>query len=136
MSSAGDRRREATADIKVFVGSVEVVVERLSVEKDIDVEEIYGSSATLPDGFSINQIGYSGNFTCKGNKKDLEELFFDGNGIPEVLDAISITHFNGSSTDYNEILCTNEGYEANSGETTETSYEFVAMSKDGDVDPT
>lgn len=128
-------RKESAADITVTVGAGEVVVETLSLTKNVDVETIYGSGAVLPDAYSINQVSYEGEMTCKGNKKDLESDFFDTNGIPRVLDAISITHNDGTSTDYNDIIVTSEGYEMNSGETVQTSFEFIAMSKDADTDP-
>jgi len=129
-------RKESAADITVTVGETEVVVETLSVTKNVDVETIYGSGAILPDAYAINQVSYEGEMTCKGEKKDLEAKFFDSNGIPEVLDAVSITHVDGDSTDFNDIIITSDGYEMSSGETVETSFEFVAMSKDNDTDPT
>jgi hypothetical protein len=132
-------RKESAADIKVTVGEEEVVVETLSVTKNVDVETIYGSGQTLPDGFSINQVSYEGDISCKGNKHDLEDKFFDENGIPKVLDAITITHLDGSSTAFQQIILITEGYEMSSGETTETSFEFVAMKKarngQADTDP-
>lgn len=133
-------RKESAADITVSVGEEEVVVESLSVTKNVDVETIYGSGQTLPDGFAINQVSYEGDMTCKGQKFDLEEKFFDENGIPKVLDAITITHLDGSSSSLQEIIVTSEGYEMSSGDTVETSFEFLAMKKgrDGtaDRDPT
>ena len=124
-------RKESAADITVSVGEnfPEVVVESLSVSKNVDIETIYGSGQTLPDGFAINQVSYEGSMSCKGNRQDLDEAFFDENGIPKVLSAITITHLDGGETAYYEILVTSEGYEMNSGETVETSYEFVAMKK-------
>jgi hypothetical protein len=133
-------RKESAADIKVNIGEEEVVVETLSVTKNVDVETIYGSGQTLPDGYAINQVSYEGEVTCKGERFDLEGKFFDVNGIPKVLDAITITHLDGSSSALQEVIITSEGYEMNSGETTETSFEFLAMKKarDGvaDTDPT
>jgi hypothetical protein len=122
-------RKESAADITVNVGEEEVVVETLSVSKNIDVETIYGSGQTLPDGYSINQVSYDGDITCKGNRQDLDRHFFDENGIPRVLDSITITHREGDETAYYEIIVTSEGYEMNAGETVETTYEFIAMRK-------
>lgn len=126
-------RKESAADIVINVDEAELTVESLSVSKDIDIETIYGSGKTLPDGYAINQISYEGDFTLKGNKTDLEGRFFDpSTGIPKIVDAIVITHLDGSSTSYQELLCRNSGYEVNSGETTETTFEFVAMKKSRD----
>lgn len=135
-------RKESAADITVSVGEnfPEVVVESLSATKNVDVETVYGSGRTLPDGFAINQVSYEGSMSCKGNRQDLDRAFFDDNGIPKVLGAITITHLDGTETAFYDIIVTSEGYEMNSGETTETSYEFLAMRKgrDGatDTDPT
>ncbi len=128
-------RKESAADIRVNVGEEEIAVEQLSVSKDIEIETIYGAGNIIPSGFAINRIEYGGNMTIKGNKKDLERHFFDSNGVPKVLPAIVITHLDGSPTSYDTVLVTNQGYEVTSGETTETAFEFVAMSKDEDTNP-
>jgi len=135
-------RKESAADITVSVGEnfPEVVVESLSVTKNVDIETIYGSGQTLPDGYAINQVSYEGSMTCKGNRQDLDEAFFDANGIPKVLGSITVTHNDGTDTSFMDVLVTSEGYEMNSGETVETSYEFIAMKKSRagstDSDPT
>lgn len=124
-------RKESAADIRVSIGDEnDVVVERLTLTKDIDVEEVFGSGRTLPDGYAINQVSYSGTIECVGNRLDLEQHFFDDNGIPEVLAAIVVTHLNEESTSYTEVIVTSEGYEMSSGETTTTTYEFLAMGKE------
>lgn len=129
-------RKETAADIRVSVGDEnDVVVERLSLTKDIGVEVTRGSGRTMPEGYGITDVGYEGTMELIGNKKDLESQFFDDNGIPIVLDAITITHIDGSATSYTEIIVTSEGYEMQSEQTTTTSFEFVAMGKDGDNDP-
>jgi hypothetical protein len=133
-------RKESAADITVSIGDEEVVVETLTVNKSVDVETIYGSGQTLPDGYSINQVSYDGDITCKGNRQDLEETFFDVNGIPKVLDSITITHREGGTTVFFEVILTSDGYEMNAGETVETTFEFIAMKKGRndrfDIDPT
>jgi hypothetical protein len=132
-------RKESTADIKISVGEEEVTVESLSATKNIDIETIYGSGQTLPDGYAINQVSYEGDMTCKGNRLDLEDKLFDENGIPEVFN-VSITHLDGTPSGFQECLCTSEGYEASSGDTTETTFSFIAMRKrrggQVDSDPT
>jgi hypothetical protein len=106
-------RRESAADITVSIDSdtgklKDVVVERLSVTKNIDIEAIYGSGRMLPDGYSINQISYEGSIELQGRKYDLETHFFDDNGIPEEF-TITITHMHGDSTVFTECLATSEG---------------------------
>lgn len=128
-------RKESAADIVVNVGSEQVAVEQVSFSKEIEIDEIYGAGNILPSGFAVNQVSYSGNMSVKGNKKDLESKFFDSSGVPKPLEAIVVTHLDGGSTSFDTVLCTSEGYEVNSGETTETSYDWIAMSKDEDTNP-
>lgn len=129
-------RKESAADISVSVGEEnDIVVERLSLTKEIDIETIYGSGRVLPDGYAINQVSYQGTMELQGDKLDLEEQLFDGNGIPEEA-TINVTHFDGGLTSFTQVLATSEGWEMNSGESTTTTFEFIAMGKehDGNVD--
>lgn len=127
-------RKESAADIYVALGTAgdnntaEIVVERLSVTKNIDISEIYGSGRTLPDGYSIDQISYQGTMELMGNKLDLDQKMFDSDGVP-VEAIINITHFDDSLTSFTGVLATSEGWEMNAGETTTTTYEFIAMNK-------
>lgn len=123
-------RKESAADIRVSVDDdTDVVVSRLQLTKDIDVEQLGGSGKMIPDHYSINQITYQGTMELNGNKLDLQDKFFDDNGIPIVADAITVTHMDGTSTSYQEIIVTSEGWEMNEGESTTTTYEFIAMGK-------
>lgn len=134
------QRKEAAADIVVSVEDRDdVVVDQLSLTKEIDIETIYGSGRTLPDAYSINQVSYQGSMELMGNKLDLEEVLFDDNGIPQEV-TVNITHFNGELTSFTQVLATSEGYEMSSGDTTSTSFEFIAMGKEhagnADSEPT
>lgn len=129
-------RKESAADITISVGGEsDVVVEQLSVTKDISITTIHGSGRTFPHGYSIDEISYQGSMELQGNKLDLEDELFDGNGIP-VEATINITHFNGELTSFTQVLATSDGYESNAGETTTTTFEFVAMGREqaGQVD--
>ncbi len=128
-------RKEAAADIVVNVGDEQVAVEQLSFAKEIEIDTIYGAGNIIPSGYSITEMSYSGNMTIKGNKKDLEDKFFDENGVPKILSSINVTHLDGGATSFDSALVTNQGYEVNSGETVETEFEWIAMSKDEDTNP-
>lgn len=124
-------RKESAADIRVSIDDdTDVVVSRLQLTKDIDVEQLGGSGKMIPDHYSINQITYQGTMELNGNKLDLQEQFFDENGIPIVADGITVTHQNGESTAYTEVIVTSEGWEMNEGESTTTTYEFIAMGRE------
>ncbi len=128
-------RKEAAADIVVNVGNEQVAVEQLSFTKEIEIDTIYGAGNIIPSGYAITEISYAGNMSIKGNKKDLEDKFFDENGVPEILSSITVTHLDGGSTSFDSALVTNQGYEVTSGETVETEFEWIAMSKDEDTNP-
>jgi hypothetical protein len=129
------RRKESAADIRVSVGDgTDIVVERLTLNKNIDVEQIYGSGRLMPDGYSINEVSYEGTMELQGNRLDLEDQLFDNNGVPVEVN-ITVTHSNGTATTYQEVIATSEGYEVSAGETTTTTFEFMAMSKEGDRNP-
>lgn len=133
-------RKESAADIVVSIGDEEeIVVDQLSLTKEIDIETIYGSGRTLPDAYSINQVSYQGSMELMGNRLELEQKLFDENGIPKEA-TINVTHFNGQLTSFTGVLATSEGWEMSSGDTTSTSFEFIAMGKehagDPDVEPT
>lgn len=125
-------RKESAADITISIDSeTDIVVESFSVTKDIDIETIYGSGRTLPAGYSINQISYEGSMELQGNRLDLEETLFDSNGIPKEA-TINVTHFDDTLTSFTQVLATSEGYEMSQGESTTTTYEFIAMGKETD----
>ncbi len=128
-------RKETAADIVVNVGEEQIAVEQLSFSKEIEIDQIYGTSNVIPSGYGITQMSYSGNMSIKGNTKELNDKFFDSNGVPRLLDSISVTHLDGGSTSFDSVLLINEGYEVNSGETVESSYDWIAMSKDEDTNP-
>lgn len=124
------------ADVVFSVGDEnDVVVEQFSATKEIDIETIYGSNRTLPDGYAINEVSYQGQMELQGNRLDLEDQLFDSDGIPEE-GVIAMTHFNGESSSFTGVLATSEGWEGNAGEATTTTFEFIAMRKEyaGDSD--
>jgi uncharacterized protein YrzB (UPF0473 family) len=122
-------RVESMADIVVSVGNEnDITVERLSMTKDIDIEQVYGSNALFPDGYGINQVSYQGTIELNGNKLEFDDTLFDSNGVPQEFNIV-LTHFDGTETSFSECLVTSEGYESSSGEITTTTYEVVAHGK-------
>jgi hypothetical protein len=124
-------RKETASNVVITVGEEEVVVETFSYGKDINMEAVYGSGRPLPDGIAIHEISYQGEFSCVGNRLDLESKFFDEHGLPKELDAITVTHLNGDASGVQEVYVNTEGYEFQVGETTQTRFGFIAMRKLG-----
>lgn len=122
-------RKESAADITISLGDeTNVVLEEFSLTKEIDVEEIYGSGKTYPDGYAINEISFQGSFEAQGDRFNLEQQFFDDNGIPDEFN-ITVTHMNGNTTKVKGCICTSDGYEMSAGDPTTTMFEFIAMQK-------
>jgi hypothetical protein len=129
-------RKESAADVRVVLSSGgEIIVERMTATKDIEITTIYGSGRTLPDAYSVDQISYEGTMELQGDKTDLEDDLFDDNGVPVEV-TITITHLDDSATAFEQVLATSEGYELDAGETTTTSFDFIAMNKNSDSEPT
>jgi len=129
-------RKESASDITVSVGpESEVVVERLTLDKSVDASAIRGSGKTVPDSYSIDAIDYQGTMELQGNALELEEILFDQNGVPKEA-TITVTHMDGTTTAFYEVITTSAGYEMSAGETTTTQFEFMAFgrSRDGQVD--
>lgn len=140
-----DTRYENTGDITVKVSPNETLtVENLTMDEQFDVERVYGSGFVAPSGYSIKRVEYGGSMTLNGNQNHLNDyLFHTENGVrvPKVLDAVTVHHLPENpeapedeqvreTTAYKKVIVTNKGYEANDGEITQTSYEFVAMRVD------
>lgn len=128
--------------------TIEVPISELDLTKDVDVERVR-EIGLYPDGYAVNAIDIDGSITFAGNvvrppdgtEKDLDSLLFKSDGTPEVFD-ITVVHVdeedpknntedNGNTststeTVENAIIVSSE-YSASSGETTESSYEFMGQ---------
>ena len=94
-----------------------------------------------PDGYAVNAIDIDGSLTFAGNvvrlptggTRDLDELLFEDDGAPKVFD-ITVVHENpeegdgetSTETIENSIVTTSD-FSASEGDTTESSYEFMAQ---------
>lgn len=119
--------------------SFEVPVSEVDMTKDVDVERVR-ETGLYPDGYAISAIDIDGSITFAGNvvrvptgeERNLDDLLFKEDGSPRVFD-ITVAHDNPdgegpapTDTIENAILTSSE-YSASSGETTESSYEFMAQ---------
>jgi len=136
-------RVETAANIfvrfKVDDESFEVPVSEVDLTKDVDAERVR-EMGLYPDGYAINAIDIDGSLTFAGNKvrtpsgtnRDLDDLLFLDDGSPKVFD-ITVVHEEpnrpeDSETDTIEnAIVTSSEYSASSGDTTESSYEFMAQ---------
>jgi len=145
-------RVETAANIFVRMSvdnsSFEVPVSEVDLTKEVDVERVR-EIGLYPDGYAVNaidvdgSISFAGNVvrTPNGNERNLDSLLFLEDGSPKVFD-ITIVHADeenpsdtvggdnpetrNTETIENAIVTTSE-YSASSGESTESSYEFMAQ---------
>ena len=120
---------------------MEIPISRLDTTKDIEISEVRENTLKA-SGYAITSISYSGTMMFQGSSKtkttasgeqvNLDDVLFDDHGVPEPV-SISITHdLNDETETYQTVLVTSDSYEVRSEETTETSYDWVAMDRTGD----
>lgn len=136
-------RVETAANIfvrfKVGDESFEVPVSEVDLTKDVDAERVR-EMGLYPDGYAINAIDIDGSLTFAGNQvrtpsgrnRDLDDLLFLEDGSPKVFD-ITVVHEEPNNPEDSETdtienaIVTSSEYSASSGDTTESSYEFMAQ---------
>lgn len=129
-------------------GFIEIPISRLDTTKEVEMNEVRESSLKA-SGYSITSISYSGTMMFKGSRvtknipdqntdtgasttQILEQFLYDEAGVP-VPATIQIKHdINEESETYEHVLVNSESYEVRSEETTETSFDWVAMDRQSD----
>jgi hypothetical protein len=105
--------------------SANYTIKSLDTSKEITLAEIRGNNVKL-ESTSTTSIDYSGSLTFHGDKKSyFDDKLFNEDDTPREC-SITITHANGESSGYSGVKMTSEGYTADEGEATETSYDWMA----------
>lgn len=105
--------------------SAEYTIKSLDVNKELTSAEIRGNNLKL-EANPTTAIDYSGSVTFHGDKKSFfDDKLFDKDGDAREC-KITITHANGEASGYTGVKMESEGYTADEGEATETSYDFTA----------
>lgn len=106
--------------------SATYTIKSLDTSKEIGQAEIRGNNIKL-ESAPTTSIDYSGSLTFHGDKKSYfdDKLFYD-DGTPRE-GTITITHADGETSGYTGVKMTSEGYTADEGEATETSYDWMAL---------
>lgn len=116
----------------------EIPASEIDRTKEVDAERVR-EMGLYPAGYAINSIDVDGSVTFPGSKiettegtKNLDEVLFDDNGIPIPFnltiakeDPMNKQAEADTETLTNCIMTTSE-YSASSGESTESSYDFMA----------
>jgi hypothetical protein len=127
----------------------EVPVSEIDFTKDVDVERVR-EMGMHPNGYAVNAIDVDGSLTFAGHRvkpptggeKDLDALLFNNDGTPSTFD-VTIAHedaggnsVNGDEDEFTDLtgsdtlkncIVTQSEFTASSGDSTESSYEFMAQ---------
>lgn len=134
---------ETAANIYVRIqesdnNTYEIPASEIDRTKEVDAERVR-EMGLYPAGYAINSIDVDGSITFPGSKietsdgtKNLDEVLFDDNGIPITFnitiakeDPMNPQAGEDTETLTNCIMTTSE-YSASSGESTESSFDFMA----------
>lgn len=125
---------EVTADISLELSytdengdeqSSTYTISSLDVSKEVELAEIRGNNIKL-EGTATTAIDYSGSLTFHGDKKSyFDDKLFEDDDTPREC-TITITHGDGDDSGYKGVKMTSQGYTADEGEATETTYDFIA----------
>jgi hypothetical protein len=131
-SVAGDA--EVTGNITLEVSwetsdgakqSATYTIKSLDTSKEIELAEIRGNNIKL-ESSATTAIDYSGSLTFHGDKKSyFDDKLFNDDDTPREC-TLTITHSNGENSGYTGVKMTSQGYTADEGEATETSYDWMA----------
>lgn len=130
-SYAGDA--EVTGNITLEISysddsgeqSAEFTIKSLDTSKEIGQSEIRGNNVKL-ESTTTTTIDYSGSLSFHGDVKTFfADKLFHSDDTPRAC-SITITHNNGEKSGYNGVKMTSEGYTADEGEATETTYDWIA----------
>ena len=106
--------------------SANYTIKSLDTSKEIGQSEIRGNNGKR-ESTTTTTIDYSGSLTFHGDKKSyFDDKLFNSDDTPREC-TITITHGDGSTTGYTGVKMTSEGYTADEGEATETSYDWMAL---------
>lgn len=127
----------------------EVPVAELDVTKEVDIERIR-EGGLRPDGYAINSIDVDGSITFSGHtirvtspesnaQYNIGSLLMDGDGVPKPFDVqiihqqedVSDNEKNARVTTIQNCIINTHEYSGSSGDTTETSFEFIGQRVNG-----
>lgn len=118
--------------------SLEIPVSRVDATKEVEINQIRESSVKA-NGFSVTAIDYSGTimfqgtrFSKGGEEFTLDEVLYKPNGVPRLIQ-INIYHeLDDEPEIYQDVMVNSEAYESRNEETSETSYDWIAMDRNTD----
>jgi hypothetical protein len=106
--------------------SAKYTIKSLDTSKEIEFADIRGNNIKL-EAQATTSIDYSGSLTFHGDKKSyFDDKLFYGDGTPRQCN-LTISHDNGNTSGYEDVKMASEGYTADEGEATETSYDWTAL---------
>ncbi|MFC6953782.1 hypothetical protein [Halorubellus litoreus] len=130
--------KDVTLAISTVDGDYELSVANVDTTKEITVEQVRENNV-FPIGDAVTEISYSGSMTFKGRRHVIDSYLFDENGLPRRNVALTLTHDDLNPNDPNnpdpftetwhDLRVVSTGYEMQTGEVTEVSYDWIALGK-------
>lgn len=126
----GEQQTEAAAQIALAINGNALRVKDVDTSVDVTIEMVHGNNVK-PDGWAITEASFSGSLSFNGDVADVvTPMLTQSDGVtPTEGNSLVITHMDGSSDVYVNVMMGNESYTVSEGEVTETNYDWVAMDK-------
>lgn len=124
----GEKQTEAAAQIVLTINGTDLRVRNVDTTTDVNIEMIYGNNLK-PDGWAVTEIAYDGSLEFHGDVAGTVNGLLSNDDVPEEGNSLTITHMDGSSETYTDVMMSQHEYSMSEGEVTETTYEWVAMDK-------
>lgn len=124
----GEKQTEAAAQIKLNINGTDLRVKSVDTSVEVDIQMIYGNNLK-PDGWAVKEIAFSGSLGFHGDVAEQVNALLSNDYEPEEGNSLTITHMDGSSETYSDVMLSTHEYSMSEGEVTETTYDWVAMDK-------
>lgn len=127
--------QNVTLSITTNDADYELSVFQVDTQKKITVEEVRENNV-FPIGDATTKIEYSGSVTFKGRRHVIDTYLFDDEGLPRRNVELTLAHDPLDDPDadpfvetWHDVRVVSSGYEMQSGEVTQTSYDWIALGK-------
>ena len=127
----GNYQTEAAPQIVLSINRTPYRVKSVDTTVEINIEMIRGNTLE-PSGWGITDVAYSGELTFHGDVSGIitPELTREDGITPVENTTLTISHLRGDPDRFHNVLMTEAGYSMEEESLSETTFSWVAMSKD------
>lgn len=126
----GDQQVETAAQIALAINGTLYRVKDVDTTVEVTLEMVRGNNVK-PQGWGITEANFSGSLSFNGDVSgEITPQLTQGDGVTPVEGcSLVITHMDGSSDIYTDVMMEEESYSSQEGSVTETNYNWVAFDK-------